>query len=73
MYTLGKFPALSKQWTCLSLPQHPHVSYIGDCEISVELQKIHAGVNGIQVGETQPLVWAQGRGSQLLLEQQQRW
>lgn len=28
-----------------------HFSYIGDCEISVELQKIQAGVNGIQVRE----------------------
>lgn len=28
----------------------PPFSYIGDCEISVELQKMQAGVNGIQVG-----------------------
>ncbi|XP_063105140.1 extended synaptotagmin-3 isoform X4 [Cavia porcellus] len=28
------------------------ICYIGDCEISVELQKIHAGVNGIQLQGT---------------------
>ncbi|XP_058151020.1 extended synaptotagmin-3 [Dasypus novemcinctus] len=28
------------------------LSYVGDCEISVELQKIHAGVNGIQLQGT---------------------
>ncbi|ELW48584.1 Extended synaptotagmin-3 [Tupaia chinensis] len=33
--------------------QRAAASYIGDCEISVELQKIQAGVNGIQVGERQ--------------------
>lgn len=40
---LGKFPPSPP----FSLPP---LSYIGDCEISVELQKIQAGVNGIQVG-----------------------
>ncbi|KFO32753.1 extended synaptotagmin-3 isoform X2 [Fukomys damarensis] len=28
------------------------ICYIGDCEVSVELQKIHAGVNGIQLQGT---------------------
>lgn len=41
---LGKFPSSSPFFFL------PPFSYIGDCEISVELQKIQAGVNGIQVG-----------------------
>lgn len=51
--TLGEFPDLSEWWTHPSSPPSfslPTFSYIGDCEISVELQKIQAGVNGIQVG-----------------------
>ncbi|XP_004682221.1 PREDICTED: extended synaptotagmin-3 isoform X1 [Condylura cristata] len=32
------------------------ISYIGDCEISVELQKIQAGVNGIQLHGTLRLI-----------------
>lgn len=47
-------PALSSR-TNRPLPflflHPPCFSYIGDCEISVELQKIRAGVNGIQVSE----------------------
>lgn len=48
---LGKFPNLTERWTCPSSrpPSPAPSSYIGDCEISVELQKIQAGVNGIQV------------------------
>lgn len=49
----------------------PSLSYIGDCEISVELQKIQAGVNGIQVGGAWqdcppflPWGWGQGSGQQ---------
>lgn len=41
------------RWASFPLPHlSPSLplSYIGDCEISVELQKIQAGVNGIQVG-----------------------
>lgn len=48
----GKFPGLSDWRTCLSFRPSfflPTFSYIGDCEISAELQKIQAGVNGIQV------------------------
>lgn len=45
----------------------PVSSYIGDCEICVELQKIRAGVNGVQVSEDarpfQPPRWARGSGS----------
>ncbi|XP_030740660.1 extended synaptotagmin-3 [Echinops telfairi] len=39
---------------CLSFPSvcGIQVCYIGDCEISVELQKIQAGVNGIQLQGT---------------------
>ena len=50
---LGRFLDLSELWTypCPQLSSSlPTSSYIGDCEISVELQKIQAGVNGIQVG-----------------------
>lgn len=48
---LGKFPT-SLRGGPAPLPHLPSpspFSYIGDCEISVELQKIQAGVNGIQV------------------------
>lgn len=76
----GKFPGLSDWWTCLSFRPSfslPTFSYIGDCEISAELQKIQAGVNGIQVCGTWwhcpppmpllPALWA--GGSRLTLEQ----
>lgn len=49
---LGKCSDLSERWTCSSSRPSfslPTFSYIGDCEISAELQKIQAGVNGIQV------------------------
>lgn len=52
---LGKFPGLSERWTSpSSRPSFslPTFSYIGDCEISVELQRIQAGVSGIQVRGT---------------------
>lgn len=49
--TLGKFPTSLRGGPALlpDLPSPSPFSYIGDCEISVELQKIQAGVNGIQV------------------------
>lgn len=67
---LGKFPACS----FLSSLHSPCFSYIGDCEISVELQKIRAGVNGIQVSvdamtaALAPAV-SSGKWKQLTLEQ----
>lgn len=50
---MNNLPHFSELWTCPSSQTcfpFPTFSYIGDCEISVELQKIQAGVNGIQVG-----------------------
>lgn len=68
-------PTSPESWTCpSSLPSFslPTFSYIGDCEISVELQKLQAGVNGIQVGGAWRdclQVVGQGRGSGLMLEE----
>lgn len=73
---LGKLPDLSEWCTCPS--SLPAFSYIGDCEISAELQKIQAGVNGIQVRgawwDCPPPIPAPGvggwaGGSGLMLEQ----
>ena len=72
---LGRFLDLSESWTYPSLPlssSFPTSSYIGDCEISVELQKIQAGVNGIQVGGgwcDYLQGWSQGTGSGVRLEE----
>lgn len=72
---LGKCSDLSEWWTCpSSRPSFslPTFSYIGDCEISAELQKIQAGVNGIQVRGAWwhrphflPLGWEAGQGEAL--------
>ena len=67
----ASLPISLESWTCPSSPPSfslPTFSYIGDCEISVELQKIQAGVNGIQVGGARRdclQVGGQGRGSGL--------
>lgn len=72
---LGRFLDLSELWTYPSPPlssSFPTSSYIGDCEISVELQKIQAGVNGIQVGGgwcDYLQGWGQGTGSGVRLEE----